>query len=139
MPTRLTKLRGNADLSDWSLDSLEGVIESIGDKLRAHIAGDVFEAAVENESMVDFALFAREVAGSSPLVLCLTLFDIATNTGDLKNDKSLVYSFDLRDALQKELDECRSAGSYAKQLSEVSKALKQLASEIDSVVTTSRA
>lgn len=137
MTARLVKRRGELDLSDWSIESVDTLVERLHGVIteRSHdLAREIFDAAVEHDATLNFAIARSVDSDDDPLTLTLILWDIATNTEPYKADTSLEYGFNLRDALGDDLDQCRQDGSSSEQLKSISAALKRFATEIDEAV-----
>lgn len=132
---------GEIDLSKWSLGSIDELHKGM-EQLLLNAASDVLKIALESDQ--SYAFFPIIWAGapgdeyssdghSGPAVTDpLTLYFCA-GLGCSENEDP-VYTFNLREALQDDIDTCARDGSFSHGLSLLSVELRKLADDIDKAV-----
>jgi len=127
----LTKVHGDVDLSDWTLETVDKLTERITDAIQGEAMR--LAAAAIDVSLEQAEVYFAETSDSAadPLELHLCFVGLARNRPPIQNDDSLVYRFNLRDVVQDCLDECGTDGSYSTELGRISDALKTLVGQID--------
>lgn len=140
-------IAGFPDVSDWGIDALDTLEQTVSTGLMKALSEVIHYAMQENDTYIYFpAAYMKnqhnqtkktdgvrrghEVA--DPLTLYLR---VAATT---QNGEQPTYSFNLRDALQKDLDSCKEDGSYSHGLGRLASALRGLADEIDAVIDSHR-
>lgn len=138
-------IKFKADVSNWDLDSIDNLAESIGLALRTAVEEVLQLAFEDDETHVYFPVeWSKEpddeTAGcdgiggpevADPLTVYLR---VAIGDGEKPT-----FAFNLRRALQDSIDACAQDGSFAAGLGRLSISLRQLADDIDAARAKSNA
>jgi hypothetical protein len=133
-PKKTKSEYGTPDLSDWDLQALDDAIDGFSNFLRKSVDEAVEHALNDEDTGVDWpAIWGKgdgrtKKAKIDPLTI---YFTVAIGDGD---DGHPVRSFNLRDALQSEIESCRDDGSYSDGLAQIRDALIALVSEITAAI-----
>lgn len=134
------------DMTEWGLESLETLKKDITVGLKKALAEAIHYAMQDDQTNVYFpAIYLRDMSHpenhgkksdgtrrghevADPLTVYLRV--AACDHGE----ELPTYSFNMRNALESDLDACKEDGSFAYGLTKLSSALRGLADEIDSVI-----
>lgn len=130
-------IRFTADLTNWGLNSIDELSESIDSALRKTVA-EVLQLAFEDDQTeiyfpVQWSKEPGEECEGSDGIGGIEVADPLTVylRVAIGEAEAPTFSFNLREALQDTMDGCAEDGSWSRGLARLSGALRQLADDID--------
>lgn len=121
----MKKVAGNVSLKDWSLDSLDELSKKC-EEIALKAAAEAIEIAMQDSETYVYLPYTSE---GDPLELWLHTGFYSTDS-----DEPPTYEFNLREAVESAMEECKTYGGYQTPLTRFSAALRDLADEIDTAV-----
>lgn len=144
---RLKKLQGKIDLSDWTLPCIDKINDCVSKHIVSAVGEAIDVAMADERTNATLAAVWSEEDGTcdgfetgemlnrpeerrpvDPLGVYLSVA-----LGDSENDDPL-YVFDIRSALERDIETCRGDGSFAPGLRRIMVAMRELADEIESAL-----
>ena len=132
-------IRFKADISDWSLESVDSAIQKVNaviEKSILMVTADALQYIFSDDEtylMFPTIWFPSDGCnGEAPKDPLEVYLRIGANNG--RSEKP-IFSFSIRDNLLSAMDDCKNDGSFYTGLALISKSLRNLADELDAALT----